>query len=272
MMNKQIRTRRKLAILLALIILAVVAFVLYYMVIQANMEQAVRYPLGSSYQETGSYEIDPQTILASLERGETDVFKPISATPEANNAPYTPSPVGVISWNQSDYLKVASALHQFVWKENLKGWHIYSLYFFRGCQDNPTGFESGEITYFKAIYGPLSYTTRAINIYPIGSGVSWGGKANFPRPLLGWKEIDLQRLKVAADDALKIAEENGGRDARLNFKNDCTIDVFLNPNPDRDDDWHIVYSNNRLPTGSSSIFEMNINPYTGEHKIVVVSQ
>ena len=129
-MSKQIKTRRKIIILVGLMILTGAVFSVYVMIIQANMEQAVLYPLDSSYHLTGSYEIDPNTILAALDRGETDIFTPI---PAIENTPYTPFPVGLYPWSQFDYLNLADALHKFVWKESLKGWRLYSMYFFRGC-------------------------------------------------------------------------------------------------------------------------------------------
>jgi hypothetical protein len=222
------------------------------------MEQAVLYPSNSSYSDGGSYMFDPGTILLDLDRGETDIFTPI---PSKENMVNTPFPVGLHLWSQSDYLNLAGALHQFAWTESMKGWHIYSMYFFRNCQDNSAGFDSGEITYFKAIDGPFSYATRVIDIYPAENEVSWSGDAKFPRPLLGWQRINLAGLKVTADDALQIAEKNGGEKFRLKVKNICAVDVFLNPNPSSDDNWIVYYNDPGRFT-----FEIHIDPYSGEYK------
>ncbi len=40
--------------------------------------------------------------------------------------------------------------------------------------------------------------------------VEWGGGANAPRLLFGWKNIDLDRM-IDPENALGIAEENGGK-------------------------------------------------------------
>lgn len=262
MINKRNKARRILTVLLVLIIPASIAFLVLCLVIRANLEQVELFPLNSSYQDTGNYRINPETILEALDQGKTNIFTPILTASEAEN---TPNSVGLYPWKQSDYLKVASALRQFIWKDNLENWRLYSMYFYRGCQDNPIGFDSGEMTYFKARHGLFSYTTRVIDIYPSGGEVSWGGGANFPRSLSGWTSLNLESLTVTADNALQIAEENGGKEFRLKVENACTIDVFINPNPDssNDEDW-IVYYNNM----GYSVFEMHINPYTSEIKVL----
>lgn len=268
MTKNQIITRKRIiTILLILTILVGVLFCAFYVMVQSSIEQAVRYPLKSSYEETGKYQIDPETILKFLDQGKTDIFKPLVVISESDTT-YTPSPVGLYSWHQSDYLKIASALHQFVWNDNLENWHLYRMSFSRGCQDDPAGFNSGEITYFKAIHGPFNYTTHVMDIYPVGGGVSWGGGANFPRPLSGWKSIDVKKLEVNADEVLQMAEENGGRDARLKVENVCEIDVILSPNTDSGNVWRVTYFSDLLPTGNSIIFKMHADPYTGEYKIL----
>lgn len=253
--NKIINPGRKIffvTILFGLVLLA-------YYIVRSSQEPAVQYPMNSSYQDFGDFEIDPETILVAIEQGNTDVFRSVAVK---DVIPYTPFPTGFYAWSQSDYLKVSIALHQFVWREDLDNWHLYSMYFYSGCHDNPKGFDSGKMTYFKSSNGPFSYTTRLLDIYPVGYGVSWGGNANFPRPMRGWKNIDLSRMKLTAEDALQIAEEHGGREFRQKVNNTCSVDVFSNPNPNHDEDWIVYYDSNGL-----SSFEIHINPYTGAYII-----
>ena len=240
-------------------VLIIIAGVLY-ITVQASTKTGVLYPLDSSYPEKGEYEIDPRTILEAIDQGKIDVFESAIATSNTDSNP--PLSTGIFPWNQSDYMKVANALHQYVWKENLNNWHLYSMYFYKDCQDNLAGFDSGKITFFKASNGLFSNTTHLMDIYPVGHGVSWGGKANFPRPISGWESIELNKIKLTADDALRMAEEKGGQEFRLKVKNACSIDVFINPNPNQDDDWIVYYDNKGLST-----FELHVDPYTGEYKI-----
>src|SRR5262245_51765073 len=91
-------------------------------------------PVGvSDFRDRNSYQIDAGTILASIDQGETELFTPMSVDQQ------TPSDK-TVSWGQSDFVKVARTLNQFVWKEPLSGWRLYSMHFSLDCKDDPTGF------------------------------------------------------------------------------------------------------------------------------------
>ena len=199
----------------------------------------------------GYYKINPETIIASLDRGEINVFAPESATPAA------PIFDTSFSWHQSDYLKITNAVFQAVWNETINSWSLWNMIFDTTCQDNPGGFESGDIHFFKAD-GESDYTTREVLITPQYGNVSWGGGMYFQRPRSGWKSIDLNRLTVTADDALRIAEENGGKSFRLTKQNQCSISLILNI--DAYDGWRVTYQGN----DDLSIFKVQIDPYTGK--------
>jgi hypothetical protein len=218
-------------------------------------DQIRRYPNGdlSDFNDTSYYKINPETIMRSLDRGETGVFLPELATPQAPKveAPFT--------WHQSDYLRIATALYQFVWKETANGWNVYFIQFETSCQDYSMGFGLADFYYFKTIFmnGQIEYAAREIRITPESGEVSVGEDANFPHPLVGWRSINLGTLKLSADDALQVAEQNGGKEFRSNARNDCRIHVNLNPNVDRAD-WLVFYS-----VSDGSIFEVYIDPYSG---------
>ena len=204
------------------------------------------------------YEIDPYTILANLNQGKQNVFKSIGKDSDrAKNLPTTNS----FSWTQSDYLTVANALHQFVWGETLDGWKIYSMKFYRDCQNEPVGFSSTDITYFKYNNEKGGYKVHEMTIYPNSHGVSQGGTDDWSRPLFGWRSVNLRLLRITADDALHIAEKKGGKDFRAKLKNSCEIYLILVPNPSGDNDWKVYYSAN----SSSDRYEISIDPYTGWH-------
>ncbi len=210
-----------------------------------------------TFRETGDYRINPKTILESLDQGETNVFIPILATP----GPDMPLlPADSVPWTQSDYLKIANALSRLVWKETLAGWSVYYLAFDRECQDNPRGFDSADIIYYKTIEVNWQkvYTARYIQIYPLASEVRWGGGTNFPISDR-WKDIDLAKFQISADDALRIGEENGGKEARSRVGNDCSISIST-PDHNNDDRWDVGYYYNVH-------FELIVDPYSGKHEI-----
>ena len=218
-------------------------------------DQMKESPTGlSDYPDKGYYKMDTETILNSLDQGEANVFTPILATPEAYEYLYTePFP-----WKQSDYLKVADALHRYVWGETLDGWSVYNLLFYGDCRNDRVGLDHAKITYFKAV-GAQDYTAREIDIAPLFGEADAGGGANFPRPLFGWNSINLKGLKVTADDVLGIAERNGGDKARLAVENACRVFITLMPSASRKG-WLVSYYSN---TSAKTIFEIAIDPYTG---------
>ena len=125
------------------------------------------------------------------------------------------------------------------------------------CRDKPEGFESGDIHVFK-MNGQSRYTTREVIITPRYADVSWGTRgegADFPRPASGWKSIDPSNLKVTADNALRIAEENGGSSFRLATGNKCRVSMILDLNAYGD--WRVDYEWNE------AAFTIRIDPYTG---------
>ena len=123
------------------------------------------------------------------------------------------------------------------------------------CQ-NLDGLTGSDFQYFKTDFdkGKVLDTWREIEISPKYAFVAWGGGAKYRHPLLGWKSIDLNRLKVTAEDAIRIAEENGGREARLRAQNRCNIHLLLMP--ERYKGWLIDYQ--------SADFEIQIDLYTGK--------
>jgi hypothetical protein len=159
-------------------------------------------------------------------------------------------------WGQFEYLEIANILNQFVWQDRFEDWKLLRMIFYAPCQNNFSGLTGGDILYFKPIYhvGRLSYLWREIEIDPEYSYVAWGRSARYAPPLLGLRSIDLNDLYVKAEDAIRIAEENGGQDARLRVQNQCNIHLLLLP--ERFEGWVIEYQ--------SADFEILIDPHTGE--------
>lgn len=204
------------------------------------------------YVQTGVYKINPETILASIDREDANVFTELAATPTADQR----LSAGSFLWSQTDFLKISDALFQFVWEEGLAEWKLYQMDFIRDCQDDPLGFDSGTIAYYKE--GDESYTMRDVQIVPLSSLVTWGETWSYPRSVR-LKGIDLERAVVSADDVLSLAENNKGREARLAVRNECRILLSLVPDGEYDG-WAIVYVDNN----ASHIFRMKVDPYTGK--------
>ena len=154
-----------------------------------------------------------------------------------------------VGWHQSDYLKIVAAVFQHVWKDTPTGWNYYNLQFGSNCQDSPSGFDYARFTYMKTIKVGLlnnEYAVLEVDIFPSNNLVSWGGDANYAIPIWpndnNWPNIDPPKVKVNADDALQIAEDNGAALSRLKFNNHCLIAKTLSA-----DGWMLNITKIKLP-------------------------
>ena len=133
--------------------------------------------------------------------------------------------------------------------------------FITACHDNPSGLSIGDFYYFKTTIrsnGRLRYAARELIISPQYGHVIWGDGTYFPYPLpSGWKSVYLEELNITAENALRIADKNGGELVRLSVQNNCNIQVRISG---YDPYWRVRitrYDN------ASEIFEIRIDPYSG---------
>ena len=228
--------RNLISIILGSIMVVILAFVIIlvydkYLYVQADLRLPSHI---SSYADMGYFKIDPRTILASLERGDVDVFKPLLEDPRDIEE----IPDITISWSQADFLRIASALGQFVWSDpmDLQDWSLYYISFDGSCEES-LGFDYAEIVYFKT--GTTTYTTRLVEIHPYFGWVGWGSGETYPKPVLRrWKGVDLLGAEVSADDAFRIAS----KDAKERFQatNYCHVIVSTPQNNDHGK-WYVDF-------------------------------
>lgn len=253
MLNKDIVQKITIVILSALLVVTWCGL----LAVVFNPDSIANPPLygpGSSSRSPylGNYKIDANTTLKSIDNGQPLIFLPETAQISNSNLNHK------LHWTQSEYLKVVFALFEFEWKETLDhNWTINSMIFERECEDNPAGFERAAFLFDQLIYQKeFRYNTRAIEISLPDSTASWGSGGGYPRPLLGATEFNLDDLKITADDAFKLAEENGGKEARQSIQNNCKISLHLGEN------WRVRYAGplDRAKT----LFDIFIDPYTGK--------
>ncbi len=232
------------------------------------------YPEDVLYDEV-TYAINPQTILASLHRGETNVFQPAPREPEGGWPILWP--FGSFVWSQENYLNVANALHLDVWKETLGNWHLIRASFqINQCEDIFGKIDGASFSFFQRQEGrnivhgfwinPTFGIVTAGNQYSHRSG--WTSH---------WEAIDLDKIKInSVDEALLVAEENGGERARFEAKNECRIILLLAPDRLENDflsnplsryswGWSVIYWPKEV--NADPIFSITIDPYTGKYKV-----
>ncbi len=244
------------------IIVSVLVFLLVFEYIQelSLPEYGSLYSLG----DLTTYKINPETILESLRHGEKDIFEFIPPRPDEDIVQIFPA--GSFSWNQEDYLEIANELHQSVWKESLEGWQlILARHEIQQCQDIKEGFDSALYYFYKPTED--KYIVHGLWITPLYGEVDVN--ENYYPNTGNWKNVDLETFRVStADNALLIAEQNGGAEARAKSKEKCyRIYVYLEPHVKYtllshpfnlyDWGWEICYFLDNYSC-------MKVNPYTGK--------
>ncbi|MFT3894921.1 MAG: hypothetical protein QM730_25100 [Anaerolineales bacterium] len=196
------------------------------------------------------YTIKSDTILQSLTNNEEGIFTPSDSDIGLENA--YPDP---ISWNQSDYLKIANTFHRFIWKEPLDDWQLNSMSFTLLCNEVGNGFLQASFSYLrKNSSSQDSETEHQIDIYPRRKLINTWEFA-YDSSFLKLTSTDQTKIKVAAEEALMTAENNGGSENRSAMNNDCEISVGLSQNTVNQFEWKILYS--------PEIFSITVDPFTG---------
>jgi hypothetical protein len=214
------------------------------------------------------YSINPETSLEELNDGKTDIFMPALKTPIYDDVAPSWGP-GSFAWEPEDYFKVADALHQKNWNESLQKWKLFSASFdLFQCVDVS---RIDHVTFgFYQSHGNWYYLVHNITI-DLEYGLIYAGDDD-GRYTGRWKDIDFGKAVVdKADKALLIAEQNGGEEARLSLvdKDDCSINIFLAPFvlDQKNWGWRVTYE-----SGKSFIYDIVIDPYTGEFDLPNSSQ
>ncbi len=203
------------------------------------------------------YTFEPAMFFTASEQDQEAMFQPISSEEYPRHDLY---PAGFFPWKQQDYLEIANVLNHVVVSDALSDWKVYDMTFVKDCVDTPVGFDGVIVVYFK--FDGTRYESRRIDISPQVKAAQWRGTLSFPRSSPEWKSVDIDNFKVTADDALQIAEANGGQDTRRAVKNNCYVSVSI-PNMNYEG-WEVEYSSG----GTTTIFKIDVDPLTGKYKIV----
>jgi len=212
------------------------------------------------------YFFDPEAVLKALKQGDVYITPLTTSTPdEYINSNPPPVKSEAYLWKYDEYLKFADILRKEIWGDDaMLEWDLLRMSFDADCQDPLDGFSTADLYYFRVITlnGEDRYAGRQIQIRPLYGDVVSGSGTNYPRPFFGgWKNIDLRKLKITPDDVLQIAEKNGGKDFRITVNNKCWVFISYVAG---DKGWFVSYRSHKGSNG----FRMNIDPYTGEFRIL----
>lgn len=199
------------------------------------------------------YAVDSQTILADISKG-----RPIQLTLVPGEPEIQPSSPPVVPWVQDDYLRVANAIFLAVWGEQPENWKLNSIMTQTNCAGVDLGFQRVSFNFFKVERNenPKMYvhTQREIFIVPERNMVWIYELKSFPVQAWGWVGLEVNEI-IPAEEALRIAEENGGRQGRSSVeKCRVSVDILAGSNHNN---WQVWYSSDR------NFFFMEVDEKTG---------
>lgn len=237
-----------------------------YVYLSLLLTNTQKYPTGLPLENMVIYQFDPQTVLTSLDQGKTDVFVSAQKNPIYDDVQPL-AQVASFDWSQEDSFRVANAFHQFVWKESLAQWYLYSLSFTIPQCDDVSRISGVGFKFYKR-QPNWYYLIHNINL-DLEYGFVYAGDNN-GYYTGGWKDVDLIKSTVTTfDKALLIAEERGGQDARLalNSNQKCHIiaQYPIGTYVPSKLVWDITYWVN---DGTSSIYKIEIDPFTSDYEII----
>jgi hypothetical protein len=202
------------------------------------------------------YMFDPQTVLEDTIEGKPILLTLLPGEPEttSNSSP-------AVLWKQTDYLKVVDATFLSVWGESSEGWKLDEMSARADCAEVDLGFRRMYFTFVKVRKNEKTeeffLVKRDIAILS-GENLIWIYETETipvtPLRLLD-KGLDVDTI-IPAEEAIRIAEENGGRSARARIDR-CTISADLVKGAN-DDDWLVSYYSDH------NFFWMEVDEKTGE--------
>lgn len=201
------------------------------------------------------YRIDPMTLPQALEHGETAVFAS-EATGTIDDLPDSKP----VRWSQADFLRIAEALQQQELSESLYDWRFSQLLFRLNCEDTAFGPQQATIELYKEYPrdGAILLIQRYVSILPRKNQVGWTEDEIYP--VLGHQpSIELVKVNVPVEQALRTAEAQGGQAAREAAQNQCVIYLLFTASRAKNG-WEVTYSG--FPT-RGDLFEIYVNEQTG---------
>jgi len=261
---------KQVSIVLAIFTLLVYIYVDKALYLKWSEYKALDHSVRGSEDSEVTYLIDVNTILNSLRSEKGNVFTPVSAS--SNEDGHPPSLPVTFSWKQSDYIKIANALSQYVWGESLGNWNLKFAKFLISKVDNSFRIEYALFTFFKREND--KYIIHEITIDALEGKVITG--ENLYHDADKWKSLDFDELKISdVSQVVSIAEANGGEDVCSSIKNKCDIGVWLNSNLYEysrllwlpiyryESRWIVSY----YDENGKPIFDATIDPFTGSYRI-----
>lgn len=130
---------------------------------------------------------------------------------------------------ETDYWTIVDYIFTRVMDDSFSDWELEYVYFLSDCENLET-FHTGRFQFVKDIKTEdkeyESWFTRNIFIQTRNNSVLIWDKEEYPKRF-GRRSVGLEQAKTSANEALEIAEQNGGFESRRSVDNQCNISIHL---------------------------------------------
>jgi hypothetical protein len=212
-----------------------------------------------------AYLIEPENALENLRQNNKIILVPISTSFDEHIDSVSPVENKTFLWSYDDYFKAINNVKEQTWgSDALSEWELLWMTFGVDCQEQLDGFSDTNFYYYQLLEsgGESVYAGRQLLIRPAYGDIISGSGTTYPYPTFGWSNIDLKKIKFTANDALNIAEMNGGRQFRTSIKDECRVSVAYTAGDKNG--WIISYNSRK----GSLRFDVQVDPYTGKYEIL----
>jgi hypothetical protein len=209
------------------------------------------------------YIFESKNIFEEYKKGKKDLFSIISlenlSDEELESLPENPPS----EWKQQDYLETLYIVHKTIlhrpFKEKFRG----AIFYVPKCDQVSFGPQHAVLFTSTVNFPNATYYSYDIDLK--NGSVSWHG--NSYQPIISWpiSSVDLSKNKITAEQALQIAEEQGGEGVRIANGNQCEINIDIDANS-RHGDWIVSYDS--TIDQFTSLLRMEIDANTGQHKVL----
>jgi hypothetical protein len=167
-------------------------------------------------------------------------------------------------WSSGQYLQVLSSFFEEIFHDQSNDWEIEFIIYDGQCSDMGKGFNNMNISMYKVKKDFPNTTTLIshIRINPDGEYVDYY-EEGFNSSISGLKHIELSEMKIKPEDAIRISENNGGKEIREKHNNECYFTLYGGSNIENDN-WDITYTDF---DSSTMIFRLLVNYETGAYRL-----
>lgn len=207
------------------------------------------------WRDGGVYAINSQTLLQDIRQGNKNIFEFL---PDGELMVRTDLGLPPIRWTSKDYVLIADQFSEFVSGESVNEWNFHAISYSMDCEDFQYGFQGASLDVVKYV-APNARIERSIWVYPFENHIAWEETAYENE--YSYDSFEFSQIDVSPEEAVEIAEDQGGRAFRVFEDNNCRIGLRIIAGI-RDGNWQATYD------AGGNEFVVDINKETGEYKVV----